>query len=391
MFLLEVTVRVIDTMMSLGPELFSLSDSIETYWAGAENPKGLKGAGGMTHKGRKGRPSIPIKRGERVVLVEASGRSGIVRRIWLTLDHPHSPEVLRGMRVEMTWDGASRPAVSAPLADFFGQGLGRSYAFESVFFSNPEGRSFNTVLPMPFQSGFRIEVINESKIDIEWFFYDVDYTLGDKIGSPSYLHAYWHRENPTKLGIDFEVLPKVAGRGRYLGANFSVIVDNKTYASAWWGEGECKVFLDGDGEHPTLVGTGVEDYIGTAWGQGKFANLYQGCPVAEPEAGLYAFYRYHVPDPIYFQRDIRVTFQQIGGAFPEFILKMRDIGTKLIEAGAGDGAPLDMNMVGKPSALFERQDDWSSCCFFYLDRPENDLPALAPVEERIRGLEGRNS
>ena len=40
----------------------------------------------------------------------------------------------------------------------------------------------------------------------------------------------------------------------------------------------------------------------------------------------------------------------------------------------------------KKYPLFERQDDWSSCAWFYLDRPENGLPALAPVAERIAGL-----
>ena len=371
--------------MSLGPELFTLSETVETFWASPENPKGHKGAGATTHKGRKGRPSFPLKNGERVVLAEDSGRSGIVRRIWMTLD-PRSPVVLRGLRLAFYWDGASTPAIDVPLGDFFGQGLGLCQAFESIFFSNPEGRSFNSVLPMPFMAGFRIELINESGVTVDSVFYDVNYTLGDSIRTPSYLHAYWNRENPTRQGIDFEVLPKITGRGRYLGANFSVIVDNKTYASAWWGEGECKVFLDGDNEYPTLVGTGVEDYIGTAWGQGKYSHLYQGCPVAEAEKGLFTFYRYHVPDPIYFQRELRVTFQQIGGAFPDYIFKMRDLGVKLIEAGPGEGAPLDMNMVNKPSAIFERQDDWASCCYFYLDRPEHSLPALPPAEERIQGL-----
>ena len=260
-----------------------------------------------------------------------------------------------------------------------GQGLGRLAAFESVFFSNPEGRSFNCILPMPFQTGFKIVLTNDSPLDIRMLFYDVNYTLGDRLADPVYLHAHWRRENPTTSLRDFEILPRVAGRGRYLGANFSVETARETYGDTWWGEGECKIFLDGDGEQPTLVGTGTEDYIGTAWGQGRFSHLYQGCHVADPESGQYAFYRYHVPDPIYFHTDIRVTIQQIGGALAAHIDKLRrhSPSLQLTQAGPEAGTPVNMHAPEGYEAIFERQDDWASCCYFYIDRPDNGLRALA--------------
>jgi len=370
--------------MSLPPFLFSLPENIESRWASAENPEGRKGAGAILNKGRKGRPNLPLKSGEQVVLAQASGGSGIVRRIWITVED-RSPAILRGLRIDMYWDGATTPAVSSPFADFFGQGLGRVQIFESVFFSNPEGRSFNCVLPMPFLTGFRILLTNESPTDIRMVFYDVNYTLGDRIEQPSYLHAYWHREAPTALGRDYEVLPKVTGRGRYLGANFGVIADTKIYFDAWWGEGECKMFLDGDTGYPTIAGTGTEDYIGTAWGQGQYGHLYQGCHLADGENWQYAFYRYHVPDPIFFHRDIRVTFQQIGGGPVATIHKIGDCGTRLTGIYP-TGEPANMNPSEEVFTLFERQDDWSSCCYFYLDRPESGLPSLASAAERTSGL-----
>ena len=143
-----------------------------------------------------------------------------------------------------------------------------------------------------------------------------------------------------------------------------------------------KVFLDGDAASPTLSGTGTEDYIGTAWGEGRFAHLNQGSPVSDADAGRFAFYRYHVVDPVYFARDVRVTIQQIGylggGATDRDRLALVQAGRRLARAGAGDEA-LDLSKGG----LFERADDWSSCSYFYLDRPENGLPALAPVGERV--------
>lgn len=56
---------------------------------------------------------------------------------------------------------------------------------------------------------------------------------------------------------------------------------------------------------------------------------------------------------------------------------------------AGEGLKkLDLSPEGKTSdyGLFERQDDWSSCAYFYLDKPTSNLPPLAPVEPRVAGL-----
>jgi len=140
-----------------------------------------------------------------------------------------------------------------------------------------------------------------------------------------------------------------------------------------------KIYLDGDTAHPTLCGTGTEDYIGTAWGQGAYADRYQGCPLADQERYQYGFYRLHIPDPIHFQQNLRVTIQQIGCWGPDAIAQLHGLGRKLRSGDTlYDMEKVDLSGYG----LFERQDDWSSCAWFYLDRPENGLPPLAPVAER---------
>lgn len=360
--------------------LYQLPPGLDSRWASAENPAGEPGKGGVENAGRKGRPSLPLAAGQQLVLAEVRGQSGTVRRIWITVSQ-RDPQMLRSLRIDMYWDGAQTPAVSAPLGDFFGVGLGRTAAFQSALFSDPEGRSFNCYIPMPFRTGMKIVVTNESRTDLALLFYDVDYTVGDRHGQEMlYFHARFLHQNPTTLQKDYQVLPHITGKGRYLGANFGVIPDRVHYLDEWWGEGEVKVYKDGDRGHATMVGTGSEDYIGTGWGESVFSHLYQGCTVADRHV-RYCFYRYHIPDPIYFRTEIQVTIQQMGYLMKGSLTPSKVPGP-LYRAGAGL-VPLGKDFV---EGLYERQDDWSSCVYFYLDQPENRLPPVESVERRIAGL-----
>ena len=367
--------------------LFEVPHGVTTRWSSPENWKGEKGRAAQANGGRKGSPYFPLKAGEQRVLADVSGSSGTISRIWVTIGN-RIPKVLRGLRLDFYWDGESQPAVSAPFGDFFGMGLGRLAPFQSALFANPEGRSFNCCIPMPFRTGMKVVVTNESDVAEGSMFFDIDYTLGDPHGDDvTYFHAHYRRENPTTLGRDYELLPRVQGRGRFLGVNVGVIADQKRYGKSWWGEGEVKVYLDGDSDLPTLSGTGTEDFIGTAWGQGRYGHLYQGCPIADQENMQYAFYRYHIPDPVFFQKDVRVTIQQIGCWGPHTRPAIHFAGQPVYKAGpAREVLDLSAKGVPEPYGLFERQDDWSSCAYFYLDRAANDLPALDPVEKRVGGL-----
>ncbi len=367
--------------------LYVIPEGIEPRWASPENPNGEKGKGAQENNGRKGSAFFALKAGEARTLAEVSGASGMIRRIWITIND-RTPKMLRGLKLDFYWDYATTPAISVPFGDFFGTGLGQTAAFESALFTNPEGKSFNCYVPMPFKKGMKIIVTNESDVDLKKFYYDVDYTIGDKHGNDVlYFHAYYHRENPTKLQQDYEILPKIEGKGRFLGTNISVIANQQRYYKSWWGEGEVKVYLDGDTKFPTLSGTGAEDYIGTGWTLGPYSHLYQGCPIVDKEKMRYCFYRYHILDPIYFQKDIRVTIQQIGWLTPknkEAMEALQKDSRPLYRAGAGL-VEIDKTNTEK-TETFEREDDWSSCAYFYLDKSENHLPKLDPIAKRIEGL-----
>jgi hypothetical protein len=292
--------------------------------------------------------------------------------------------------------------VSAPLGDFFLHGAGEMVPMETALLASPEGRSFVSYVPMPFRKGARIVVTNESPKPVNLIFYDVDYRALRRLPNDSlYFHAWWSRERATRLGRDFRILPRISGRGRFVGASVTVLT-NPAYEKTWWGEGEVKIALDGDSSSaPSLVGTGTEDYIGTAWGQGAYINRFQGAPVATWEGdGRWTFYRFHVPDPIFFSRDVEVSLQLIGGARKAIVLGLQKKGVPLIPVTIDPGSrnnfqqllvkdpPLPLADPSLPDGHtnFYRSDDVAAVAYFYLDRPERVLPPIAPAAERMAAL-----
>lgn len=373
--------------------LYQLPPKAESKLSSFENPNGLKGSGGKTNQGAKGNAFEFVKAGESKTLLDIKGQ-GIIQRIWLTIDQ--NPIKLRSLHLQMFWDGTDKPAVDVPLGDFFCYNLGKPVRFESAFFSSGEGRSFNCYIPMPFHKGARIVLINEGR-EAAKLYYDVDFVIQPIPADALYFHAHWTRQITGKLGDDFEILPKLNGKGRFLGMSVGLNTDS-TYSKSWWGEGEIKMYIDGDTQYPTINGTGAEDYIGSAWGLGTFINQYQGCTVASDSTRQFNFYRWHVPDAIYFNHDIKVVIQQIGGWSKNEVRELYKKGVKLIpvsvDGPAGflrlmdnkNGLPITDDKFPDGWVNFYRVDDYSAVSYFYLDRAENNLISLAGVEERVKGV-----
>ncbi|HQA00681.1 MAG TPA: DUF2961 domain-containing protein [Phycisphaerae bacterium] len=363
------------------------SGHIETRWYTRENPKGEKGKGGTEKFGRKGAPCAGIGKGQSLTLLDVQG-SGTVRRIWATL-WDRSPEALRGLKIEAYWDGAATPAVQGPFGDFFCHSLGHMATFENDCFASPEGRSFNCFVAMPFKKSAKIVLINESPKD-NGIYYDIAVTHGDQHGDDMlYFHSFWRRENMTKLRQDMTILPKVEGRGRFLGCNLGVRL-HPAMTGFWWGEGEVKVYIDGDKEYPTLCGTGTEDYIGTGYGQGYFTHRYQGNQFIGKLFSAFGFYRFHLPDPLFFHKDIRVTIQVMGGPSYEQMIEALGKDPSLKFMKAGDGTQFytreELEKEPKRAEVMERIDDHCAQSYWYMDKPENGLGPIAPAAERMKDL-----
>lgn len=376
--------------------LYRFQEDGRPRWASPENREARKGAGGQENRGGKGHAFDTLPAGASITLADIEG-AGIIDRMWITTED-RSPEMLRGLRLDIYWDGASKPAISVPLGDFFGAGAGALVPMETALVASPEGRSYVSYLPMPFRKGARVVVTNESGKQLNLIFWDVNYR---QMAAPPkdalYLHAFWSRARRTELGRDFQVLPRVQGKGRFLGTIVTTLTD-PAYGKSWWGEGEAKIYLDGDGTHATLVGTGTEDYIGTGWGQGAYVNRFQGSLVADEPRGRWTYYRFHVPDPIFFDRDIRVDLQQIGGWPKDKVIELLKAGAKLKPVTIDPGQRTNFQQLlssgkavtdpGLPSGWtnFYRSDDVSAVAFFYLDAPVSGLPALASAADRLAAL-----
>lgn len=163
------------------------------------------------------------------------------------------------------------------------------------------------------------------------------------------------------------------------------------------GEGEVKIFINGDRDHPTFAGTGSEDYIGTGWGEGVFFNDFSGCLVADEKKRQWAFYRFQVPDPVFFDAGCRVTLQQIGGGPRATLAVLQQAKVPLIPVSIDNEGKLiqlyhegSVTQAADPSLPngwmnFYRSDDVSATAYFYLGTPSNNLPPLQDVAVRTEG------
>lgn len=320
--------------MNMG-SLSRLSDA-KTRSISPENFTGEKGKGGMAdpvknkdqrnvansaHQARdlgvgwKVNPYIRINPGETFTIAEIEG-SGAIQHIWMTPTGNWQFSIIR-----FYWDDETEPSIEAPIGAFFGMAWNVFAPLNSLAVTVNPGSAFNCYWKMPFRKKCRITVENINNEEPMNLYYQVDYTLTEVGEDEGYFHAQYRRSHPTTAS-EHVILDGVKGKGQYVGTYMGIGVNN----NGWWGEGEIKFFMDGDKDFATIVGTGTEDYFCGSYNfENRTTHQYQ--EYSTPYAGLhqvirpdgvynsqqrFGMYRWHIQDPIRFDKDLKVTIQDLG-------------------------------------------------------------------------------
>lgn len=316
------------------------------------------------------RDNFRIPAGETHVLMDEKG-PGVITHIWLTFlgpePHPWAKDGSANhqeLLLRIFYDGNDRPGVEAPVGDFFGGCFGKRAEVISLPVIVEGGDSYNCFWHMPFRESIRVEIANESDKPLSLLYYNIDWIEKDSLPKDTpYFYAQYTQRYPTGGGEPYTLL-ETEGRGHYVGTVFCV----RTRSPYWFGEGDEMIAIDGE-EIPSVWGTGTEDYFLCAWGLKKTLTPYFGVPYFD-QFGIVgshtSAYRWHVNDPIVFNKSIRVQFETFGWIAPDETEKQR----------ANSWNP--------------REDDYASVAFWYqTGTPTFSARAPHARERKLPNIERR--
>ena len=342
----------------------------ETRMVSPENPNGEKGAGGMAipdpsnpdlpfsgsavHLGQgwKVRPFIKPKAGETVTIMDVDG-PGMIQHIWMATETNFSGNG-RGCILRFYWDGEKEPSVEVPMTDFFAVGHDAFARVNSLAVIVNPTSSLNCYWPMPFRKHVRITFTNENNKDLGLMTYQITWVKSEIPKNAAYFHVQWRKNVVDPSSPDFTILDNVKGQGKYVGT----FISWTQLHSGWFGEGEVKFFIDGDKKFPTICGTGTEDYFGGTYGFPEvYTTAYAGntldnSKVEDGGPRKWSLYRWHIMDPVFFSRDLKITIQALGW------------------------------YNGKPGGYRPLADDVASVAYWYQTEPHNPFPKLIDLKDR---------
>lgn len=321
--------------------LARLSDA-KTRSISPENYTGAVGKGGSIEledgfakiaardlgKGWKVNPFIEIEAGKTWEIADIEG-PGVIQHIWITPTGNWRNTILR-----MYWDDSETPSVEAPLGDFFCSGWGEYSQLSSLAVCVNPGSAFNCYWSMPFRKRARITLENRDT-QMVVMYYQITYSLCDVPEDAAYFHAQFRRVNPLPYKDVYTIVDGIEGKGHYVGTYMAWGVNN----SGWWGEGEIKFYMDDDKDYPTICGTGTEDYFCGSYNFEDPRTHKNYVEFTTPYAGLhqvltpdtlyrsqfrFGMYRWHITDPIRFEKSLKVTIQALGWQSGHRYLPLQD-------------------------------------------------------------------
>lgn len=236
------------------------------------------------------------------------GRKAI-KKLTLKLNAPQIEQALRSTVLEISFDGER--TVWCPAGDFFGAGYKIS-PFKTYYTEAAGDGTLTSYWVMPFEKECAVKIINLGEQDVEVL---GSIMYGDWKWDRRSMHfgASWYQQtnldtgekrNMEGTGDQFDVnYVTLSGQGVLVGTG--VVLFNTV--SAWWGEGDEKVYVDGE-KFPSHFGTGTEDYYGYAW---CMSNPFSHPFIAQPDGsgdndpGYVSNIRYRGLDAIPFSQSLR--------------------------------------------------------------------------------------
>lgn len=348
-------------------ELFLPSRGEYTLW---DNPRTTN----------ESKPFI-INPGERCIIADIRG-CGIIRKLWMTMNyhgkylHPQARERNSKVWIEIFWDEASQPAVSAPFGDFFGHIMGKDILFENALFSDPSGRTMQCFIPMPFRKAARIEIINHFDLPITMY-HEVRCTMNvDLPEDACYLHAHYNQLITDEPGVLYSVLPPVQGRGRYLGTHLGFRI--KPENGLEWQHGCFDFSIDSD--TPNMKTATLDDYCGSSWDYDHVYHHRDGgllfSEYFQAGGGEHAIYCYHRRDPLYFEKSCAVTYRSKNAAPATRFVEWYGTDERRLKGILCDQTLDDVRkFIGNGGGHFDdyvsfyTNDNLYSMAYYYLDKP----------------------
>ncbi|MHB8901124.1 MAG: glycoside hydrolase family 172 protein, partial [Thermoguttaceae bacterium] len=241
-------------------------------------------------------------------LYQAAGGSGAVRKISLRLEADDLPQALRSTVLVAEFDGEQ--TVWCPVGDFFGTGH-QVHPFRSWYTGVADDGTMTCFWVMPHEKSCRVSVVNLGSRPVR-VTSQAQGSVYDWTDRSMHFHATWHQLTKVDTGPKkdqtgqgaFDVnYVTIQGEGKIVGDTLTVF----NGAAAWWGEGDEKIFIDGE-EFPSHIGTGTEDYYGYAWCRPElFQSPFHAQPCGEGnlKGGFSVNSRYRILDTLPFTRSIR--------------------------------------------------------------------------------------
>ena len=200
--------------------------------------------------------------------------SKAIRKISIKLSAKNLEQAFRSTVLNISYDDVNNirasTSVWCPIGDFFGTGY-QIREINTWYTEVSKDGVLSAWWVMPFEKNCTVSLINLGGQNIEISKGEIEVGSWKWDDNSMYFGAFWKefhhlktgemKNNSGSAGAPFDInYVALSGKGVYVGD--AVTLFNTVYA--WWGEGDEKIYVDGE-KFPSHIGTGTEDYYGYAW------------------------------------------------------------------------------------------------------------------------------